>query len=139
MLDKGIRERSQEKYKAYEDVKDLQKRAPNFTVDDWHDFLCAISAMGIYGGRIFFAKNELATMTDIIGHIARSCERFQEPIDYYNFIRLLLRFEDGFNRYKNSLPVEVEQSVSKWFVNNFERLEPDEFFEVCIRFNTILS
>lgn len=130
-LDKALREKSQEKYKAYEDVKELEKRAPNFSVADWHEFLCAISAMGIYGGRIFFAKNELSTMTEIIRHLAKSCERFEEPIDYFNFVRLLLRFEDGFNRFRNPLPDEVEQSVSKWFLRNYHRLEASAFFEVC--------
>uniref|UniRef100_A0A914WUN8 Uncharacterized protein n=1 Tax=Plectus sambesii TaxID=2011161 RepID=A0A914WUN8_9BILA len=131
-LDKGLREKAQGKYKAYEDVKDLQKRAPNFTVDDWHEFLCAISAMGIYGGRLFFAKNELSAMTEIIGHLAKCCERFAEPIDYFNFIRLLLRFEDSFNRFRNDLPAEVKENVSKWFLKNFHRLEPSAFFEIFL-------
>uniref|UniRef100_A0A914XIS6 ATPase expression protein 2, mitochondrial n=1 Tax=Plectus sambesii TaxID=2011161 RepID=A0A914XIS6_9BILA len=129
-LDKKAREKAHGKFKAYEDVKDLQKRAVNFTVDDWREFLVAFAAKGVHGGRVYFSSNRLEDMSDIVSRIANFCEHF-EPIDYYNFLRLLLTFELSFNDWKK-LPETVGENVCAWFMKKYEQLEPSAYFELLL-------
>lgn len=125
-----MREEAQGKCQAYEDMKDFQKRAVDFSIDDWREFLAAFAAMGIHRGRVYLSSKRLDEMTEIVGRIADFCEHF-EPIDYYNFLRLLLTFEFSFSDW-HELPDQVREGVCRWFVKNFEQLEPSAFFEVGV-------
>lgn len=127
-LDKKKREEAQGKYREFEDMKALQKRAATFSVDDWREYLFAFAAMGIHRGRVYLSSNRLNEATEIVGQIANVCEHF-EPIDYYNFLRLLMTFEFSFGDW-SELPVNVQENVCAWFSKNYERLEGSAFFEV---------